>query len=119
MQSWHARIAQVLGAVLLFVGLAGFFLAPILGLFDVNALHNVVHVATGIILLIVGFSARGKHAKLGMILLGLVYAVVAVLGFAAPAFMQQLLAISAPDNWLHVALAVGLLGASLGIGHSD
>ncbi|MGH2603239.1 MAG: DUF4383 domain-containing protein, partial [Dehalococcoidia bacterium] len=49
-------VAAVFGAVYLLVGLLGFVLVPggegdLLGLFPVNALHNIVHVLLGAILL--------------------------------------------------------------------
>jgi hypothetical protein len=48
----NRTVAAVFGVVYLIAGLTGFILAsPLFGLFEVNALHNVVHVAIGALLL--------------------------------------------------------------------
>jgi hypothetical protein len=40
----NRTIAAIFGVVYLVAGLTGFILAsPLFGLFDVNALHNIVH----------------------------------------------------------------------------
>src|SRR5438046_468777 len=57
------KIAIAFGIVFIVVGLVGFVSAvtpdgKLLGYFEVNAAHNVVHIATGIVAVIVGFVCR-------------------------------------------------------------
>ena len=46
-------VAAVFGAVYIAAGLAGFILeTPLFGLFDVNPLHNIVHIVIGAVLMV-------------------------------------------------------------------
>ncbi|MDP9068671.1 MAG: DUF4383 domain-containing protein [Actinomycetota bacterium] len=107
--------ALVFGAVYLLVGLLGFVNDPILGIFNVNALHNIVHLAVGAAWL---FSSRDHAtAKMVSLAIGVVYLLVAVLGFVAQDLMEDLLDITdnatgMADNFLH--LASGALGVYFG-----
>ena len=45
-------VAAVFGAIYVLAGIVGFILeSPLFGLFEVNALHNIVHIALGALLL--------------------------------------------------------------------
>src|SRR5690242_2792264 len=59
--------AQVLGAVLLLVGILGFVpaLAPdnnLLGIFAIDGFHNVIHILSGVVGLAAGLSSGGRYA---------------------------------------------------------
>jgi hypothetical protein len=108
-------VAAVFGAVYIVAGLAGFVLeTPLIGLFDVNVLHNVVHIVIGAILLysatstpIAVMSTRGVGALL---------VVLGVLGIPVPDGFG-LVPLGGNDIWLHLAsgailLAAGFLGTS-------
>jgi len=97
--------AYIFGAILAIVGIWGFIQNPVLGIFDVNTLHNIVHLASGLLLLAVAMWAAGR-VGMTLIALGVVYLVVAVLQFVAPDLTMSLLNTTAADLWLHVALAV-------------
>lgn len=103
-------VLYVLGAVLTLVGILGFIMpSPLLGLFAVNPLHNVVHLATGIVLLAVAFMAPMQSAMAAKVF-GVVYAVVAILGLVMGGDMLLgLIAVNMMDHILHVALALVLL----------
>lgn len=106
--------ALVFGAVYVLVGLLGFVNDPVLGLFDVNALHNIVHLLIGGALL--AGSTRHDTAKTVSLAVGVAYLLVALLGFVAKDFMEDLLAINQEDNFLHLvsgaaALYFGTAGA--------
>ena len=107
-------IVMVLGVVVLLVGVIGYFNNPVLSLFPVNGLHNLVHLAIGVLLII--FAMRGD-AGASMIakVMGIVFALVAILGFLAPDLMADLLAIDMADNWLHVVLAIVFLWIGFGM----
>jgi len=47
-RSMVQAVAAVFGAIYLVAGVVGFFIHPLLGIFQVNFLHNLVHIAIGI-----------------------------------------------------------------------
>lgn len=106
-----------LGVVLTLVGVLGFVpgIAPggqLLGVFMVDSLHNVVHLLTGILGLLLAKSAGKAYLK-G---LGVVYLVVTVLGFAQGSVLG-LIMVNTADNVLHLVLAA--LGLYYGFGKRE
>lgn len=117
--NYNRLAAQVLGAVLVLVGLIGFAMDPVLGIFHVSLLHNIVHLLSGIVLLGAAFMMDGRNARLANMVLGAVYLLVAALGFLAMGTLDSLLggtaadpALDMMDNGLHVLLGVVLLGVA-------
>ena len=114
------KIAVIFGVVFVAVGVLGWVPAvnpggKLLGLFDVNAAHNCVHLATGIIAILVGMSSD-KASKMFFQVFGVIYALVAVLGFYSGD--QPLLGIvsnNAADSVLHVVIAVVALYLGFGM----
>lgn len=107
--------AKILGVVLLLVGILGFVMeSPLLGMFHVNTLHSVVHLATGAIFAWAGFS-KGAPARKVNQWMGIVYLLVAVLGFLG---LLEILNVGAGmgdyDNWLHIVL--GVVTVAIGFG---
>jgi Domain of unknown function (DUF4383) len=113
--------ATVVGTVLTIAGIVGFFYSAsfgspgevdkVLGIFDVNGWHNVVHLVTGLLgLVAVGYAAR--EYALG---LGLVYLVVAIWGFVIGSGESILgvVPVNSDDNVLHLLL--GVLGLAAGL----
>ena len=89
-----------------------------LAIFEVNGWHNVVHIATGAFLVVA--SMRAAAAAVGALIFGVVYAGVAVWGFADGNDVASLVAVDTDGNWLHVGLAAagvltGLLTGALGM----
>jgi hypothetical protein len=82
----------------------------LLGLFPVNALHNVVHLLFGAWGLAASrsASAAAQYCTAG----GAIYLVLAVLGLVIPTTFG-LIPIGGNDIWLHALLGVVLLGAGL------
>ena len=108
--------AIVLGIIFVVVGLLGFFNNPVLGLFQVNTAHNLVHLISGIVLLAGAYSSLGSGLALKII--GIVYAIVAILGFflvSADGLLLGFIAMNPADQWLHVVLAVVILIAGFGL----
>lgn len=103
-------VVKLFGWVLLLVGIVGFFNNPILGIFAVDTVHNIIHIASGLIAIVM--ARKGEmSAKMFAKLFGAIYAVVAVLGFVSSGDMiLGLIEANGADNWLHVALAVVFLG---------
>lgn len=102
------QILYVLGAVLVVVGVLGFFNDPILGIFEVDAIHNIVHLLTGALLLWVAYSG-GEIARMGAKVFGVVYALVAILGLLTAGNVLGIFESNGADTILHAALAVILL----------
>ena len=115
-------VATVFAAVYLLVGLAGFLVTgglPFAGqqgnalvVFDVNPLHNVVHLGIGLALLLASRSVAGARATNTTI--GAVYLLVGVLGLFLIGSGANILALNGADNVLHLASAVLLLAVGLG-----
>ena len=126
-QSPNRLVGTVFGAVYLLIGLLGFaytggvgFIAPegglILGIFEVNPLHNVAHLLIGAALLIAGItSVRAARSANGVV--GIAYLALGIVGFflaADPSSSLNFLALNMPDHFLHLASAVILGGVALG-----
>jgi hypothetical protein len=76
--------------------------------FEVNAIHNLIHVASGLVLL--AASPKRASARAVAIGFGLVYGLVAVIGLVDGEDVLGLIPINSADNLLHVALAaLGIL----------
>ncbi len=108
------NFALLLGAVLTIVGILGFVLpSPLLGYFEVDTIHNVIHILSGVIGLWAAMSGPSA-AKTYLIVFGLVYGLVAVLGFMNGENVLNLIGVNAADNWLHTVIAAACLviGAS-------
>ena len=81
-------------------------------IFEVNGWHNVVHIATGLLLLL--GVARHALAKTVLIVFGVAYAAVSVIGLIDGKDVFGLFPIDRADNVLHIVLAaLALLVASV------
>jgi hypothetical protein len=112
------RVAQIFGGVFLLVGVLGLATTPLtmkesllLGLFPVNVLHNLIHLAFGVWGLVAGRSADGArvYCQVG----GVVYLVLTALAFVTPTTFG-LVPIGGHDIWLHGVIGVILLFAGFG-----
>ncbi|MDQ1531213.1 MAG: hypothetical protein QOE37_1318 [Microbacteriaceae bacterium] len=123
-------VATIFGIVYLLVGLIGFFWTTgvpfagpgdgshnlILGLFEVNPLHNIAHLLIGAALLIAGTS-NVSAAKATNTTIGAVYLLLGIFGFflaASPRAGLNFLSLNLPDHFLHLATAIILLAVGLG-----
>jgi hypothetical protein len=98
------NIYFALGSVLVLVGVLGFVMpSPLVGLFEVNTLHNIIHLASGAVTLLVASQGIGAMRTWGRIF-GLIYLAVAIAGFVEPS-LYGLMHVNMPDNLLHVGLA--------------
>jgi Domain of unknown function (DUF4383) len=112
-------LGMLFGIVFLAVGVLGFVpgvtttgpdgMPMLLGIFMVNTVHSIVHIASGAIFLIASMSGAGA-ARLWFQLFGIVYAIVAVLGFMTPnGMLLGVISNNPADTYLHVGLAVAML----------
>ena len=119
--------AAVVGVVLVVVGLLGFIGNPIVGepvpggggpIFVTGTVHNIVHLATGLLALYVAFGLSGETQANGVIGLGILYVAVLVLTVLSPTLFGILgttpeYGVNAADHLLHAALAI----VSFGVGY--
>ena len=116
------KAAMVFGVVFLLIGILGFVpaLTPqdssgmplLLGIFMVGALHNIIHIASGVAALIGAQSER--YAKTYFKVFGIVYAVVTIVGFIQTDTVLGLISVNLADNLLHLAIAVVALALGFG-----
>jgi hypothetical protein len=117
--------ALVIGVTLVVAGIVGFFYSAsfstgdgverdaVLGILDVNGWHNLVHIASGAIgLFVVGCYSGARLYALG---LGVVYVIVAALGFIAGDGDEilNLIPVNSEDNFLHLLIGIAGVGAGL------
>jgi hypothetical protein len=107
----NRTVAAIFGVVYIVAGVAGFIIeSPLFGLFPVNVLHNVVHVALGAIL--IWGMMNAASAVLANRWVGVVLLVLGVLGiFVADGF--GLVPLGGNDIWLHLASGIVLAGVSM------
>jgi hypothetical protein len=114
--SMTKKFLSVVGIVFIIVGLLGFFNDPVLGLFEVDTMHNIIHLLSGILALI--FASQGDGpARMFAKVFGAVYALVAIIGFVQGDTVLGIITINTADNYLHVLLAllfflIGFSGSS-------
>ena len=82
------------------------------GLFEVNPLHNVVHLAIGAAL-VVAYLAGRKAVGVVATLIGLVYLIVGAIGPFVTGTDANFLALNSLDHALHLGSAATLLAAGI------
>jgi hypothetical protein len=126
------KAALAVGAVFLLVGILGFIPgittdydqltfaghhseAALLGIFNVSVLHNLVHLAFGVagIALARTFTAARGYLIGG----GAIYLVLFVYGLVIDHHSaMNFVPVNDADNWLHLGLALGMLGLGAVLG---
>jgi hypothetical protein len=117
----NQTLAMAFGAVYALVGLLGFAVsgdvdfagqdgASLLG-FDVNGLHNIVHLLIGVVLL----AASRTHAvaKSVNLTIGAVYVLLAVLGPFINDTAADIIGLNGADHLLHLLSGVLLVGVAV------
>ena len=121
------KAARLAGIAFLLVGIAGFVPglttnlydgldfagsggeAELLGVFGVSVLHNIVHALFGVGIFMAATPAGARRFLIGG---GAIYLVLFLLGIAGGA---DWVPADNADDWLHLALGVGLLGLGFGL----
>jgi hypothetical protein len=118
--------ALVGGATLLLVGAVGFIAdasfetgadvdgGSLLG-FEVNGIHNLVHIASGLLLL--AGARRPGSARLVSAVFGVTYGAVTLIGLIDGEDVLSLFPVNPADNVLHIGLTVLALGFAFTQGH--
>lgn len=120
--SRNKLVAYVLGAVYLLLGLVGFAINSdfadkntndkLLGLFEINGLHNVVHLLIGVALLAAARAGYRAARSMNMAV-GAVYLLVGIIGLFILNSSANILSLNAADNALHIGSAIVLLAVGL------
>ncbi|HVM16862.1 MAG TPA: DUF4383 domain-containing protein [Gaiellaceae bacterium] len=126
---------MIFGAVFLLVGIAGFipgltqdfgelgFAGPdseamLLGIFQVSILHNIVHLLFGVAGLAMARSWDG--ARTFLIGGGVIYVVLWIYGLlVGEDSAANFVPVNSADNWLHLVLAVAMIGGGLLLTRAD
>ncbi len=109
-------VAFVIGIVFLIIGILGLILdttsGSLLG-FDVDLVHNLVHLLTGILGLAAAFTGWARRFNQ---IFGIIYILVGIAGLIPALYFDErllgLMHVNAADNVLH--LVVGILAAAVG-----
>ena len=113
------KLAGVFGVIFILVAVLG-FISPgglvmtmdpttgmVLGVFPVNLLHNIVHLAFGAWGLVAARTWTGS--KTFFTAGGIIYALLTVVGFLSPMGFGMV-PLGGTDIWLHAVLAIAMLG---------
>ena len=108
-----ARVfAQIVGVVLLLLGVLGLLLGDglLLGLVNIDIVEDIIHLITGGLFAYVGFGQRDEGVARSVVLtLSVIYLLVGLLGFIVPDMLGLLQhGYTVGDNVVHLLL--GILG---------
>jgi hypothetical protein len=119
--AWTANriVALVIGVVFTLIGIIGFFIAPsmvpgsLLG-FDIDLVHNLIHLITGILALLAVFTG---WSRLFNRIFGVIYLLIGVAGLIYPGLYMDglflgMMHVNAADHVLH--LLTGIIAAGVG-----
>ena len=122
-RTWPELVALAFGAIYLLVGIIGFFVTgfddfvahdtneTLLG-FEINGMHNVVHLVIGVAGLVLARSLAGARSYGWLLAVG--YGAAFVYGLFALGEDWDFLSLNSADNGLHLATAVVGLVIALG-----
>ena len=126
--------ALLVGAVFLLVGVLGFVpgvtthygdmgaagdgsTAQLLGVFQVSILHNIVHLLFGVAG--VALSRTDANSRAYLLGGGVIYLVLWVYGLVVDKGSDaNFVPVNDADNWLHLALGIGMLGLGAVLGRT-
>jgi len=117
-------VALVIGIVFTLIGLAGFLVAPgmakgnLLG-FDVDLVHNLVHLITGLLGLAAAYTGWARRYNQ---IFGIIYIIIGLVGLVYPGLyfngrLLGLMHVNAIGHVLH--LIVGIIATAVGFSRAD
>jgi hypothetical protein len=120
-RSINSLVALVFGAVYALVGVVGFFITgdvPFAGqegnplvIFDVNGLHNIVHLLIGVAL--IAAAKTTATARSANIAVGATYVVLGVLGPFINNTAVDVIGLNSADHGLHLVSGIALLAVGI------
>ncbi len=104
------RYAQILGVVLILIGVVGLVLGNALffGILNIDIVEDIAHLATGALYSYVGFGRTDLATARNVVLaLGVIYLVIGILGFVVPMMFGLIPhGYTIFDDLLHLALGI-------------
>ena len=107
--------AIIIGLLFIAVGLLGYVDNPIVGssekaIFHTDNVHNIVHIVSGALFLLVALAAPGS-ASTFLKIFGVVYLIIGIIGFVqygtdGMGKVLGFLHVNGADNFLHVGLGI-------------
>ncbi len=110
-------LVMLLGIVFAVFGVLGFFSNPILGIFGVDSVLNVIHLVSGVLALVMA-SSGARSAKSFAKIFGLIYGIMAVAGLAMGTDGNILWLYSTNMAGVYLHLAIALVLSVVGMGKS-
>ncbi|HWG93847.1 MAG TPA: DUF4383 domain-containing protein [Mycobacteriales bacterium] len=116
----NQTVALAFGAIYTLVGIAGFFVSEtfadrtdndLLGIFQVNHLHNIVHLLIGVAL--IAASKRHDTSRGANLAIGVTYLALGVLGPPITGTALNVVALNGADHVLHLASGAVLTAVAL------
>src|SRR5919199_6421451 len=111
------RYAQILGVVLILIGVVGLVLGNQvwLGILNIDIVEDIAHLATGALYSYVGFGRTDLGTARNVVLaLGIIYLVIGILGFVVPMMFGLIPhGYTIFDDLLHLALGILSLAVAL------
>lgn len=104
------KIAKIAGIVLIVIGVLGFipgftYKNHLLGIFHVNATHNFIHLASGVIAYL--SRANTRACQFFFQIFGILYAATGLMGFGyGSRDILGVVANNMADSWLHLILGM-------------
>ncbi len=107
----------VAGAIFIVAGLLGFVNNPVFGLLRVDTIHNIIHLATGVLSIVFAGKSDSDARKFALAF-GVVYGLVMVLGFLTgtgddlvkgSGKILGLITINGADNYFHLIVTAAYL----------
>ena len=114
--SMSKTLAMIFGVVLVLLGILGFVSNPVLGIFAVDVVHNIIHIVLGIMLISGARSMNPKSAASSMKTVGIITVLIAVLGFIFVPVSGKLFGLVTMDsagNWIHLVVGIVLVIAGM------
>lgn len=110
--------AKMAGFILFIIGLLGGVpaFAPnhmLFSIFMVDTFHNVLHLLTGVALMMVGFGGNWEVCRRVVLLFAAVYGLLTVMGFLSPEGIGLGMRMNMADNVLHLTITAASLMFSL------
>ncbi len=113
------KLAKLFGIVFILIGILGFIPGVttgnhLFGIFEVDVLHNIIHLGTGLIAL--WAMSTLANSRLFFKVFGVVYGAVTVLGLMATGGnVLGLITVNMADNLLNLVIAIVALYAGFGM----
>ena len=122
----NQKVGLAFGVVYILVGLLGFLLAGgaefigeegelLLGIFEVNGLHNIVHLLIGVALAGAAMSGAAASRSANMTV-GVVYLLLGIVGWFINDTALDIVALNAADHVLHLLSGILLIAVARGMG---